>query len=377
MKFDLAQYEEELRHLVNIDSGSRCIEGVNTVTGWFRERYEAMGWAAEAWEPANGAFGRSVFLWRGDPEALDLLIICHTDTVFPEGTARERPFAVVNKRYTGPGVADMKAGCLMALHAIGQLEGGRRLRGNLGVILNGEHELSCPTVRPFLEKISRRAKVVLTTEPARPDGSCVKQRKGILRFTVSFRGKSAHSGVEPEKGRCAVTEMARFILDLKAFEDPGRGISVNPGVVSGGTSVNAVPDAAECRLDIRVIELGDAHRLDEAVRRRAAEKHDPDVRIDLEGGITRPPLTPNERSEDLISGINAIASRYRIDLKWSFSGGGSDASYASAFGIPALCGLGPVGGGYHTAGEYLETVDLEERMCIFRDTVEGICNGTL
>lgn len=377
MQFDLARYEKELGQLVNIDSGSRCVQGVDTVTNWFLERYRNLGWKSEIREAEDRRYGRSAFVWRGDPEALDLLIICHTDTVFPEGTAAKRPFAVTKNRYTGPGVADMKAGCLMALHSIEQLEKENRLSGNLGLILNGEHELSCPTIRPFLEEISRQSKVVITTEPARPDGSCVNQRKGILRYTVNFHGQSAHSGVEPEKGRCAVTEMARFIIDLKELENPGRGISVNPGLITGGTSVNAVPDAAECLLDIRVIELEDAKRLDEAVRKRAVKAQDPDVRITLQGGITRPPLTPNKRSGELIGHINTIAEKYGIDLRWSFSGGGSDASYASAFGIPALCGLGPVGGGYHTEGEYLETVDLEQRMCIFRDSVEGICNGTL
>lgn len=377
MQFDLEQYRRELEFLVNIDSGSRCVEGVNTVTDWFAGRFQSLGWSVETVQPEPEKYGKSAFAWRGDPETLDLLIISHTDTVFPDKTARERPFAVADNRYTGPGVADMKAGCLMAWHALRQLEESGRLTGNIGIIFNGEHELSCPTIRPFLEKISKQAKVVVTTEPARADGTCVRQRKGILRYRITFHGRSSHSGVAPEKGICAVTEMARMILDLKALEDPDRGISVNPGIVTGGTSVNVIPDHAEFRLDIRVIELEDAQRMDDWVHKRVAEPHDKGVRIELEGGITRPPLTPNARSDELIEGINRIAGQYGIDLKWSFSGGGSDASYASAFGIPALCGLGPVGGGYHTELEYLETKDLNERMCLFRDMVEAIGKGEI
>lgn len=377
MKFNLETYADDLRQLVNIDSGSRCVEGVNTVTDWFADRFRALGWKVEFIEPQPGTYGRSAFAWRGDRENLDLLVISHTDTVFPAETAAQRPFALVSGRYTGPGVADMKAGCLMAAYTFEQLEETNRLDGNVGIIFNGEHELSCPTIRPFLEEQSKRAKVVFTTEPARADGSCVRQRKGILRFQLTFTGVSSHSGVAPEMGHCAVTEMARMILDLKALEEPDRGISVNPGVVEGGTSVNAIPDLAKCQLDIRVVELEDAHRMEKAVLKRAAAPADKAVEITVEGGITRPPLTPNDRSEELITGINKIAHGYGIDLKWSFSGGGSDASYASAFGIPALCGLGPVGGGYHTDQEYLETNDLQERMCIFRDTVEAVCNGTI
>lgn len=377
MPFDLQKYEKELRDLVNIDSGSTCLSGVKTVTDWFSDRYRKLGWSVETRDDPEGRYGRSAFTWNGDRDNMDLLIICHTDTVFPEGTARKRPFKIEANRYHGPGVADMKAGCLGALHALESLVGENTLTGSLGLILNGEHELSCPTIRPFIEEMSQKAKVVITTEPARPDGSCVRQRKGILRYRLDFEGRSAHAGVNPEKGRCAITEMSRLILDLKELEDHERGITVNPGMVSGGQSINAVPDKAECHLDIRVVEAEDAPRMDEAVRRRASQTVDPDVTIHLHGGVTRPPLTPNARSEELIAGINRIASTFGIDLKWSFSGGGSDASFASAFGIPALCGLGPVGGDYHTEMEYLELAELEERLSIFRDTVEGICNGTL
>lgn len=377
MQFDLEQYRKELEFLVNIDSGSRCIDGVNQVTDWFSERYAALGWPVETVQPQPDKYGRSSFTWHGDRDALDLLIICHTDTVFPDGTARERPFSTSGDRFHGPGVADMKAGCLMALHAIEQLHQGDRLKGNLGLLLNGEHELSCPTIRPYIEELSSRAKVVVTTEPGRPDGSCVRQRKGILRYTLTFHGRSAHSGVDPEKGRCAVTEMARFIVALRNLQDPERGITVNPGIVSGGTSINAIPDHAECKVDIRVVHAEDAGRIDSAVHILASKPHDRNIRIELEGGVTRPPLVPNARSEALIESINDIGRRYGIEMKWSFSGGGSDASYASALGKPALCGLGPVGGGYHTDKEYLETVDLQERICIFRDTVEAICNGSI
>lgn len=377
MKFDLETYTGELEFLVNIDSGSRCVEGVNQVTEWFAERFLGLGWNIRRVEPRPGELGRSVFAWHGDPGQLDLLIISHTDTVFPDGTARERPFAVDGDRYTGPGVADMKAGCLMAWHSLRQLAEAGRLAGNIGIIFNGEHELSCPTIRPFLEEISQRAKVVLTTEPARPDGSCVRQRKGILRYHLQFHGLSSHSGVAPEKGVCAVTEMARLILSLKELEDLDAGISINPGIVSGGTSVNAIPAHAECRLDVRVIELEQARRMEAAVQARAAQPVDKQVRIELEGGITRPPMTPDKRTEEIIRGITAIARKHGIDLPWSFSGGGSDASFASALGIPSLCGLGPVGGGYHTDREYIETTGLEERMCLFRDTVEALLKGDL
>ena len=366
-----------MQTLVNIDSGSTCVEGVNELASWFSRHFEALGWPVVIEEPKPGLFGKSVFTWHGDPLALDLLVICHLDTVFPAGTAARRPFEVNGDRYLGPGVADMKAGCLMALNSMELLHRAGRLHGSVGVFFNGEHELSCPNTRSSIEAKSKAAKVVVTTEPARADGSCVRQRKGVLRYTLKFHGRSAHSGVDPENGICAVTEMARMILSLKELADPEAGISVNPGLVKGGVSVNAVPDFAECRLDVRVNRPEAAERLDAVIRRMVDEPVDPGIRIELSGGITRPPMIPNDRSEELIEGINRIARGYGLDLNWSFSGGGSDASFASAFGIATLCGLGPVGGGYHTEREYIEIPGLRERMSVFRDMVEAICNGSI
>jgi len=377
MEFDLTAFEKELEVLVNIDSGSLCKEEVNRIADWFAARLAAMGWPVEFIQADPLRYGKSVYTWFGDPKALDLLIISHTDTVFPAGTTAARPFVSKDGLFRGPGVADMKAGCLMTLHALEQLHQSGRLKGSVGFFLNGEHELSCPTTRPFIEEKSKLAKVVISTEPARVDGSCVRQRKGILRYKMRFHGRSAHSGVDPHNGACAVTEMARKILALRQMDDPDRGINVNPGVVKGGDSVNVIPDSAECQIDVRVIHMEDAHRIDERIRKLVTTSVDPSIRIELEGGITRPPLVPTVRGDVLIERINEIARGYGLDLKWSFSGGGSDASFASAFGIPALCGMGPVGGHYHTEREFLQTVDLQQRLCVFRDTVEAICNGSI
>lgn len=375
--WDLERFEGELRDLVNIDSGPGCVAGVNAVTDWFAARYRALGWPVTELAAKPDRYGRSLFTWKGDPAAMDLLILCHSDTVFPDGTARAWPFSVVDGRYLGPGVADMKAGCLMALHVLEHLEREERLAGSVGVFLNGEHELGCPTTRTRIEELSQQAKVVVATEPARANGACVRQRKGILRYTLTFAGRSAHAGVNPESGICAVTAMAHAIVRLKGLEDRARGISVNPGLVSGGTSVNAVPDHAECRVDIRVVQQEDAVRVDTQVREMFATPTESGAQVSIEGGITRPPMVPTARGDELIAAINRIAGERGVDLQWAFSGGGSDASFAGAFGIPALCGLGPVGGGMHTENEYLEAAGLCQRIDIFSRFVEELCAGRI
>jgi glutamate carboxypeptidase len=364
---DLTAYLNDLKHLVNIDSGSRCLTGVDQVTDWLAEGYQALGWSARRFEHQPETFAKSLLLQNQPGETFDLLILCHTDTVFPAGTVAQRPFSLDADRLHGPGVADMKAGCLMALYAIRQLQEADLLKGTVGVFLNGEHELSCPTVHGDIENLAKAARLVITTEPARSDGSCVRQRKGILRFKVLFRGVSAHSGVEPEKGACANTELARFIVDLRDLEDPARGITVNPGIIRGGSSINVVSDRAELEIDMRITSLEDGPRLEKWIQHRALKPFDQRVQIEAQGGITRPPMLPTEEGDHWINVINGIAKSYGIDLTWAFSGGGSDASFASPHGIPVLCGLGPVGGGMHSSREYLERSSLLARLHLFRD----------
>jgi glutamate carboxypeptidase len=373
--FDLGAYAADLEALVNIDSGSYCLPGLTVIADWFADRFAAMGWRTEVVELQAGRYGRSLYATNSEEQRLDLLILSHSDTVFPAGTVAVRPFFRGANRYYGPGVADMKAGALMALYALEQLERAGVLTGNIGFFLNAEEEISCPTTRPFIEEKSRRAQVVVSTEPARANGACVRQRKGVHRYTLRFRGKSAHSGVDAASGACAVTEMARMIVALKRLEDPALGITVNPGLVRGGISVNSVPDYAECEVDMRVTDYGEALRLHAMVQDLATKPEDPRVSIELAGGITRPPMLPTRRGDELIEMINGIGREHGLAMSWTFSGGGSDACFASAFGKPVLCGLGPVGGAYHTADEYLETGDLQQRLCVFRDAVARIANG--
>lgn len=364
---DLAGYLRDLETLVNIDSGSRCLDGVDQVTDWLAEGYLALGWSLRTFHHKPGQLAKSILLQNRPGEAFDLLILCHTDTVFPAGTVAQRPFSQDETRLHGPGVADMKAGCLMALYALRQLHREGLLHGSVGVFLNGEHELSCPTVHGDIEQLSTGSKLVVTTEPARADGSCVRQRKGILRFKVTFSGISAHSGVEPEKGACANTELARFITDLRTLECPERGLTVNPGIIRGGTSINVVPDHAELEIDIRITSLEDGPRLEKWIRDRAANPSDSRIQIRTEGGVTRPPMLPTPEGDRWIETLNTIARTHGIELTWAFSGGGSDASFASPHGIPVLCGLGPVGGAMHSPREYLEKASLLPRLHLFRD----------
>ncbi|WP_337996784.1 M20 family metallopeptidase [Oleispirillum naphthae] len=367
---DKKRYLEELESLVNIDSGTYCKAGVDFVAEWFAQRFSAMGWKTEWFEPAPETLGKSVLCTPSAARNFDLLILCHIDTVFPAGEAERRPFSIEGDRLRGPGAADMKGGCLFALHALEQLVAEKGALGNVGVFFNGEHEISCPNTRAVIEDLSRGSKVIFATECVRANGAHIKQRKGILRYTLKFSGVSAHSGNNPQDGACAVTEMANWILFFKSLEDPGKGITVNPGMAHGGASVNTIPDEAELRVDIRTVDYEDSLAIDAAVRARGI--FNPRVSFALGGGITRPPMKPNAATERICAVVDEVSLRHGITPKWAFVGGGSDASFASAMGKPALCGIGPVGGGAHTQNEFIDTTDLEARFAEFKDIVSTL-----
>lgn len=364
---DKERFYSELELLTNIDSGSYCPEGVTQLGEWFAGAFARLGWESTWYDLAPGKLGKSVFVGPPGLTEMDLFIICHVDTVFPAGEVARRPFSTGENRIFGPGAADMKGGCLFTLYALEQLLAEKASLGRIGVFFNGEHEISCPNTRRVIEDYSRKSRMVITAEPARANGAHVKQRKGIVRYTLHFTGKAAHSGNNPEDGACAVTEMANWILFFKSLENPETGITVNPGIAKGGESINAIPDKAELRVDMRVVRQEDAVALEKAVAAR--KPFNPLVRVDISGGTARPPMMPNAGTEELCAVVEEIGRELDMPVSWAFAGGGSDGSFASAFGKPVLCGLGPVGGKIHTTEEFINTTDLEKRFLEFKEIV--------
>ena len=370
---NLPDYLQDLETLVNIDSGSYDIAGVNQVQDWFYKQFvQELGYQATDYDAEPDRLGRSILYSQGDNHHFDLLILCHADTVFPKGEAAKRPFQIQENRVMGPGTADMKGGCLFTLYALRELIQRNEKIGNIGIFFNGEHEIGCPNTRHIIEALSRKSRIVIATECTRANGAYVKQRKGILRYCINFKGISAHSGNNPEDGACAILEMAQWIVALKALAEPARGISVNTGVVRGGTSVNTIPDQAELHIDIRVCEAEDAERLAQKVS--ALQALNPKVTVTIQGGITRPPMVPNAKTEKLCALVEQMGIKQGIIVQWASVGGGSDASFASAMGKPALCGLAPTGSGIHTENEALFLDDIHQRYEIFKEMLQAFSN---
>jgi glutamate carboxypeptidase len=340
-----------------------------------QQGYDALApWVAEALgRPAAVVVAEGVPHLVAVPEGPDpVLVLCHLDTVFPAGTIAERPFRVEDGRALGPGVFDMKAGIVAALEGIGGLPG-HIDRSRIGVLVTGDEETGSGTSRPLIEEVAAEVTAVLIPEPSL-DGALKIGRKGGAFYDMTFRGVAAHAGLEPERGRNALLELARWALSVGDLADDERGTSVTPTRASAGTALNVVPDRAVLTVDVRAATLAELERVDGAIAAEAATEVN-GVAVEVAGGINRPPLE-QEASVGLADLCREQARRLGLaDPGVVTVGGGSDGNFTAAMGIPTLDGLGPRGDGAHAAHEWVDLASLGERAQLLTALLGAVLDG--
>ena len=350
-RFDRDEMLEAIRLWVEIESPTDSPAGVERMVSHGADGYEGTGARLER-IPGRDGFGSHLIArspWGGDKPGI--LVLSHLDTVHPVGFIRRLPFRVEGDIAYGPGIYDMKAGAYLAFHAFREIaREGRTTPLPITHLYVSDEEVGSPTSREIIEAEARRAKFVLVTEPAREGGRIVTARKGTARFTMHVRGRPAHSGARHEDGRSAVAELARQIIALEGMTDYARGVTVNVGVIAGGTRANVVPDEARAEIDMRVPTIAIS---DEMVAKVLALKpHGPDVTLDIEGGMNRPPYEKDARVAALFEHAKALAAQIGFELKDLKTGGGSDGNFTAAI-APTLDGLGIDGNGGHTDYEQI------------------------
>jgi glutamate carboxypeptidase len=297
--------------------------------------------------------------WRDGANGTGILVLSHLDTVHPVGELARNPFRVEGDSAFGPGIYDMKGGAYLAHHALRELlREGKRTKLPITHVYVSDEEVGTDTARALIEGLAASAKYVLVTEPARDGGRIVVARKGTARFDMTIRGRPAHSGARHEDGRSAIKELARQILVLEGFTDYARGITVNVGVVAGGTRPNVVAGHARAEIDMRVANPAQAEEMVAKVLGLAP--HDPDVTVTVTGGMNRPPYEQDARGAALFQHARGLAAEIGIDLVGVKTGGGSDGNF-TAHVAPTLDGLGVDGKGGHTGHEQLYVSSIAPR----------------
>lgn len=301
-----------------------------------------------------------------------ILALGHSDTVYSMGTLAKMPFRSSKGKLMGPGVLDMKAGLVFFVSAM------RTLRAldipvtrNVRLQLNSDEEVGSETSRPLTEKEARRSVAVLVLEPGQGiEGKLKTARKGVGDYSVLVRGKSAHAGVDFTAGASAIVELARQIERITTFTDLKRGMTVNPGVISGGTRTNVIAAEALAEVDIRIARLKDAAVLDRKFH--SLRPFDKRCSIEVSGGMNRPPMERSAGIVSLFRKAQTLALDLGVKLEESSTGGGSDGNFTAGVGTPTLDGLGGVGEGAHSPGEYILIDRIADRTALLAKLVQTI-----
>jgi len=367
---------DDLAALVNVDCGTYTKEGVDQVGRWLESRLNRMG--AEVTRFPQQEFGDFLLgRWRGRGRGR-VLIVAHLDTVYPPGTVAASPMRIVNvdNRSIGPGVCDIKGGLLAGLYAVSALQHiGFDDFEEIVLWTNSEEEIGSPASSRLTTELARGCDAVLVMEPARANGDVVSARKATARYRVTVHGKSAHAGVEPEKGAHAILEMAHLIIALHELNGLRPGVTVSAGVISGGTRYNAIPDRAELKVDVRAVDDESAAEVQRAITALAGPgRHVAGTTIEVEGGVDMPPMPLRPETKSLVALAKEVAGRLGFDLHDTATGGGSDGNFAAAAGAPVLDGLGPIGGRAHSPDEYLEINSIVPRTALLAGLIMGVTN---
>ena len=364
-----------IRELVEIESPSDNKAAVDRIAEIIAEKFAELG--GEVRMHSAKKFGNHLQVNFAGKAAKPVLLLGHYDTVYPLGTLAKMPCRVAGNKLTGPGVLDMKAGIALMLHSIAALQDGNKeashgiLPRPVTVLLVSDEEVGSDSSRAITEALAKKAAAVLVLEPSYGLHGAVKTaRKGVGEYLVKVTGMASHAGLDFEKGVNAILELARQIEKISGFTDLKKGLTVNVGIVSGGSRTNVVPAEAAAQVDVRIARMKDAAGIDKKMR--SLRPFNRKCKIAITGGINRPPM---ERS----AGVAELYERAKViarDLGWKLGeaavGGGSDGNFTASLGIPTLDGLGGVGDGAHASHEHILISELPRRAALLAGLIGSV-----
>ncbi len=351
---DLNEYLNELRYLVDTDSGSDNIEGLNKMAEYFAVRFEELGWKVERHDLSPDS-ATCVIATNRRAEHYDLMLVGHLDTVFANGECKNHPFRIEGNRVYGLGSCDMKHGDLLIYYLMKELPTEINEKLNIVVVYNPDEEIGSKYSRKVYSDYARRTDLALIYEASGTDGARCVERKGATGFTVNFTGIAGHSGYVFMNGaKSAISEMARWIVRLDALQSEERDTTVNVGVVSGGTKANVVAENATMRVGIRYFLPEEADRVEATLRELTKEAEERGIKTEITGLTHKAPLIPSEKAENYFIHMKEILEKNGINCIFRARGGLSDANIIGALGAICIDGMGPSGDFCHSVSECMD-----------------------
>jgi glutamate carboxypeptidase len=363
---------QTIRQLVEIESPSDNKEAVDRLGSLLAGRFEGLGGHAK-FHRTQGFGDHLQVDFAGKKGGKPVMLLGHLDTVYALGTLATMPFRQADGRLSGPGCFDMKSGIAFMLHAIEALRSWHedQLPRPVTVLLVSDEEIGSDTSRRITESLAQKSAAVLVLEPAHGSKGAVKTaRKGVGEYVLKVTGKAAHSGLDFEKGESAIIELSRQILEISKLVDRKKGLTLNVGTVQGGTRSNVVPAEASAVLDVRVVRAKDGAVIDR--RLRSLKPFNRKCKLEIKGGVNRPPMERSPGVAALYDKASAIARQLGWKLEEAAVGGGSDGNFTAGLGIPTLDGLGAVGEGAHATHESVLISELPRRTALIAELIEQV-----
>lgn len=357
-----SEIESFMRALVEVESPSGDGDGSRAAVDLVENA--ARGLACEVERVNVPDFGQHVIIraFEEQSDAGQILIVGHTDTVHSLGSLAERPWRREHGKIYGPGIFDMKANCVLVLEILRTLsELNLKPRLAVTIVLTCDEEVGSTSGWPLIERVARERNTscAFVLEPPASGGRVKTGRKGTGIYAIKVEGKAAHAGLEPEKGASAILELARQTERLHALNLSGSGITLNVGVVHGGTRSNVVAAHAEGEIDVRFSTEAEAEEIDRLLSN--LQPVDERTKVFVSGGINRPPLERTAAVVELFEKARTVASYLDFELGEAQVGGASDGNFIAALGVPVLDGLGVNGDGAHAVHEHIEVDDIARR----------------
>ncbi len=359
----LDNFLKDLAEVVNIDCGTANAAGVTEVAKIMKRHFDELGFATELVDlgpkVGNGLFATN----KPDATHYDVLLNGHLDTVFPDGTAAARPMSIEGDHVKGPGCGDCKSGVLAILYGLKYARKEDLDRLAIAVCLNPDEETSSTCSREWIASLAKKSTRALVFEAARPKGQIVRARKGRSVWNVTFHGVASHAGNNPADGRSAILAACKFSLEVSKLQDlEGTGVSVNVGVIKGGTVANTVADTCSISIDTRRWNDQDGDKLDADIAALAQQNWGDGITVEAVRASCSPAMPFTEESKKLAQTIEEACRLEGFEATWVDAGGGSDANRIAQVGIPVIDGVGPAGGCFHSDREYLRIDTIEERV---------------
>ena len=360
-----------IRELVEIESPSDNKSCVDRICECVAQKFAALGGKVQVHHAAE--FGNHLQVdFSGKSSGDPVLLLGHYDTVYPVGTLSKMPCRIADGKLTGPGVLDMKSGIVLMLSAIAALQTWHNgLPRPISVLVVSDEEVGSDSSRPITESLAKKACTVLVLEPSFGLKGAVKTaRKGVGDFQIKVTGKAAHAGLDFEKGVNAILELARQINNVSGFTNLASGLTVNVGIISGGTRTNVIPAEAIAQVDARIARVKDAAKIEKKMR--SLRPFNRKCKLEISGGINRLPMERTSAVAELYGKAAAIARGLGWKLGEAAVGGGSDGNITAGLGIPTLDGLGAVGDGAHAVHEHILISELPRRAALVAGLIETV-----